>query len=128
MKKIVSVLSLLVALVSCKKEEVVPQEKTYSVKYQIVGTPQPTGPISGQISYISKTSPSATGSMSISGWTVTESNWALKPGDKVGFTATLSNLASYQAAIIVDGAIRVLDAQSSTFPLNYPITLSYTIE
>lgn len=128
MKKIVFALSLLVALVSCKKEEVVPQEKTYSVKYQIVGTPQPTGPISGQISYISKTSTSATGSMSISGWTVTESNWALKPGDKVGFTATLSNLASYQAAIIVDGAIRVLDAQSSTFPLNYPITLSYTIE
>lgn len=128
MKKIVFALSLLVALVSCKKDEVVPQEKTYSVKYQIVGTPQPTGPISGQISYISKTSPSATGSMSISGWTVTESNWALKPGDKVGFTATLSNLASYQAAIIVDGAIRVLDAQSSTFPLNYPITLSYTIE
>ena len=128
MKKIVSVLSLLVVLVSCKKEEVVPQEKTYSVKYQIVGTPQPTGSISGQISYISKNSPSATGSMSISGWTVTESNWALKPGDKVGFTATISNLASYQAAIIVDGAIRVLDAQSSTFPLNYPITLSYTIE
>lgn len=119
---------MLSILVSCKKEDTVPAEKTYTVKYEVVGTPQPNSSISGNISYISKTSPTATGSMSISGWTVTETNWALKPGDKVGFTATLSNLATYQAAIIVDGGIRVLDMQSSTFPLNYPITLSYTIE
>ena len=128
MKKLLTALSLIALLVSCKKEEVVPAGKTYTVKYEVVGTPQPNGSISGQISYISKTSQSATGSMSISGWTVTETNWALKPGDKVGFTATLSNLASYQAAIIVDGGIRVFDLGSSTFPLNYPINLSYTIE
>jgi hypothetical protein len=128
MRKLLIAISLITLIVSCKKEDKVPTEKTYTVKYEVVGTPQPNGSISGQISYISKNSQSATGSMSISGWTVTESNWALKPGDKVGFTATLSNLASYQAAIIVNGAIRVLDAQSSTFPLNYPITLSYTIE
>lgn len=128
MRKLLTALSLTLLIVSCKKEAEIPTEKTYTVKYEVVGTPQPNGFISGSISYISKSSTSATGSMSISGWTVTESNWALKPGDKVGFTATLSNLASYQAAIIVDGAIRVLDAQSSTFPLNYPITLSYTIE
>ena len=112
---------------SCKKEKA-PTEKTYTVKYEVVGTPQPNGSISGKISYISKTSQAATGSMSISGWTVTETNWTLKPGDKVGFTATISNLATYQAAITVDGGIRVLDIQSSTFPLNYPITMSYTIE
>ncbi len=128
MRKLLTALSLIALMVSCKKEDNVPTEKTYTVKYEVVGTPQPNSNVSGNISYISKNSPTATGSWSISGWSVTESNWALKPGDKVGFTATLSNLATYQAAIIVDGGIRVLDMQSSTFPLNYPITLSYTIE
>ncbi len=128
MKKIICSLLIISSLLSCKKEDTTPAEKTYTVKYEVVGTPQPNSNISGSVSYISKNSPTATGSWSISGWTVTESNWALKPGDKVGFTATLSNLASYQAAIIVDGAIRVFNVESSTLPLNYPITLSYTIE
>ena len=128
MKKVICSLLIISSLLSCKKEEAAPVEKTYTVKYQVVGTPQPNSNISGSVSYISKNSPTATGSWSISGWTVTESNWALKPGDKVGFTATLSNLGSYQAAIIVDGAIRVFNVESSTLPLNYPITLSYTIE
>jgi hypothetical protein len=128
MKKIICSLLIISSLLSCKKEDTTPVEKTYTVKYEVVGTPQPNSNISGSVSYISKNSPTATGSWSISGWTVTESNWALKPGDKVGFTATLSNLASYQAAIIVDGAIRVFNVESSTLPLNYPITLSYTIE
>ena len=128
MKKIICSLLFISILAACKKEESAPTEKTYSVKYEVVGTPQQNLNISGSISYISKNSPTASGSWSISGWTVTESNWALKPGDKVGFTATLSNLGSYQAAIIVDGAIRVFNVESSTLPLNYPITLSYTIE
>lgn len=128
MKKLISALLLISILTSCKKEETVPAGKTYTVKYEVVGTPQPNFNISGSISYISKNSPTATGSWSISGWSVTESNWALKPGDKVGFTATLSNLASYQAAIIVDGGIRVFDLQATTLPLNYPINLTYTIE
>jgi hypothetical protein len=128
MKKIICSLLIISSLLSCKKEDSAPAEKTYTIKYEVVGTPQPNTNISGNVSYISKNSPTATGSWSISGWTVTESNWALKPGDKVGFTATLSNLGSYQAAIIVDGAIRVFNVESSTLPLNYPITLSYTIE
>lgn len=128
MQKLISALLLISILTSCKKEETVPAGKTYTVKYEVVGTPQPNFNISGSISYISKNSPTATGSWSISGWSVTESNWALKPGDKVGFTATLSNLASYQAAIIVDGGIRVFDLQATTLPLNYPINLTYTIE
>ncbi|MFZ9588161.1 MAG: hypothetical protein ACO28V_00420 [Chitinophagaceae bacterium] len=128
MKKIISLLVIISSLLSCKKEDAAPTDKTYTVKYEVVGTPQPNLNISGSVSYISKNSPTATGSWSISGWSNTESNWALKPGDKVGFTATLSNLASYQAAIIVDGVIRVFNVESSTLPLNYPITLSYTIE
>jgi hypothetical protein len=128
MKKLLCSLLVLSILASCKKEESIPTEKTYIVKYEVVGSPQPNSNISGSVSYISKNSPTATGSWSISGWTVTESNWALKPGDKVGFTATLSNLASYQAAIIVNGGIREFDLQSTTLPLNYPINLTYTIE
>ena len=128
MKKLICALLFISVLSSCKKEEVVPTEKTYTVKYEVLGTPQPNSNISGSISFISKNSPTATASWSISGWSNTESNWALKPGDKVGFTATLSNLASYQAAIIVDGAIRKYDLVASTLPLNFPITLSYTIE
>jgi hypothetical protein len=128
MKKIICALLIISSLLSCKKEDTTPAEKTYTVKYEVVGTPQPNTNVSGNVSFISKNSPTATGSWSISGWSVTESNWALKPGDKVGFTATLSNLGSYQAAIIVDGAIRVFNVESSTLPLNYPITLSYTIE
>ena len=128
MKKIISSLLIISSLFSCKKEDAAPAEKIYTVKYEVVGKPQPNTNISGKVSFISKNSPTATGSWSISGWSNTESNWALKPGDKVGFTATLSNLASYQAAIIVDGAIKVFNVESSTLPLNYPITLSYTIE
>ncbi|MEN9952121.1 MAG: hypothetical protein RLZZ520_389 [Bacteroidota bacterium] len=128
MKKIICSLLVISSLLSCKKEDSAPVEKTYTVKYEVVGTPQPNSNISGSISFISKNSPTATGSWSISGWSNTESNWALKPGDKVGFTATLSNLASYQAAIIVDGGIRVFDLQATTLPLNYPINLTYTIE
>jgi hypothetical protein len=128
MKKIICSLLVISSLLSCKKEDAAPAEKTYTVKYEVVGTPQPNSNISGSISFISKNSPTATGSWSISGWSNTESNWALKPGDKVGFTATLSNLASYQAAIIVDGGIRVFDLQATTLPLNYPINLTYTIE
>ena len=128
MKKIICSLIVISSLFSCKKEDATPAEKTYTVKYEVVGTPQPNTNISGSISFISKNSPTATGSWSISGWSNTESNWALKPGDKVGFTATLSNLASYQAAIIVDGGIRVFDLQATTLPLNYPINLTYTIE
>ena len=128
MKKIICSLLFISILAACKKEETAPTEKTYSVKYEVVGTPQQNSNISGSISYISKNSPTATGSWSISGWTVTESKWALKPGDKVGFTATLSNLASYQAAIIVDGVIEEIGFGATTLPLNYPITLSYTIK
>lgn len=128
MKSLFGTILLIVLFASCKKEETAPTEKTYTVKYEVVGTPQPNSNISGTISYISKNSPTATGSWSISGWSVTETNWALKPGDKIGFTATLSNLASYQAAIIVDGGIRVFDLQATTLPLNYPINLTYTIE
>ncbi len=128
MKKIICSILVISILASCKKEEAVPTEKTYTVKYEVLGTPQPNGNISGNVSFISKNSPTATASWSISGWSNTESNWALKPGDKVGFTATLSNLASYQAAIIVDGAIRKYDLVATTLPLNFPITLSYTIE
>ena len=128
MKKFICTFLIVSILFSCKKEDAAPAEKTYTVKYEVVGTPQPNTNISGKVSFISKNSPTATGSWSISGWSNTESNWALKPGDKVGFTATLSNLASYQAAIIVDGAIRVFNVESTTLPLNYPITLSYTIE
>jgi hypothetical protein len=128
MKKIICSLLVISSLLSCKKEDAAPAEKTYTVKYEVVGAPQPNSNISGSISFISKNSPTATGSWSISGWSNTESNWALKPGDKVGFTATLSNLASYQAAIIVDGGIRVFDLQATTLPLNYPINLTYTIE
>jgi hypothetical protein len=128
MKNVISCLLFVSILVSCKKENSAPAEKTYTVKYEVVGTPQPNLNISGSVSYISKNSPTATGSWSISGWSVTESKWALKPGDKVGFTATLSNLASYQAAIIVDGVMRRFDGVATTLPLNYPITLSYTIE
>jgi hypothetical protein len=128
MKKFICSFLIISILFSCKKEDAAPAEKTYTVKYEVVGTPQPNTNISGKVSFISKNSPTATGSWSISGWSNTESNWALKPGDKIGFTATLSNLASYQAAIIVDGAIKVFNVESTTLPLNYPITLSYTIE
>ena len=128
MKKIICSLLFISVLASCKKEESVTPEKTYTVKYEVLGTSQSNANISGNVSFISKNSPTATASWSISGWSNTESNWALKPGDKIGFTATLSNLASYKAAIIVDGTIRVFNVESSTLPLNYPITLSYTIE
>ena len=128
MKKFICSLLVLSIFTSCKKEETIPTENTYTVKYEVVGSPQPNSNISGSVSYISKNSPTATGSWSISGWSVTESNWALKPGDKVGFTATLSNLASYQAAIIVDGVMCEFDLAATTLPLNYPITLSYTIK
>lgn len=127
MKKILFSLLLIAAITSCKKEET-PVEKTYSVQYKIELTPSPNTTLSGTASYISKTSATSSAVLASPGWTFTETNWALKKGDKVGFTATVANVGSYKASIVVDGGVRALDNLSQSLPYNGTIQLSYTIE
>jgi hypothetical protein len=127
MKKILASLLLIAAIASCKKEET-PVEKTYSVQYKIELTPSPSTTLSGTASYISKTSATSSAVLASPGWTFTETNWALKKGDKVGFTATVANVGSYKASIVVDGGVRALDNLSQSLPYNGTIQLSYTIE
>jgi hypothetical protein len=129
MKKILASLLLIAAITSCKKEETIPTEKTYTVEYKLTATPKPNTSVSGNITYISKTSASATATFSSSPWTVTENTWKLKAGDKIGFTATLSNMASYQATLLIDGAVRVINQESSTFmPSPTNIVVDYTVQ
>ena len=127
MKKIFASLFLIAAIASCKKEET-PVEKTYSVQYKIELTPSQNTTLSGTASYISKTSATSSAVLASPGWTFTETNWALKKGDKVGFTATVANVGSYKASIVVDGGVRALDNLSQSLPYNGTIQLSYTIE
>jgi len=129
MKKILASLLFIATIVSCKKEETSPAEKTYTVEYRITATPKANTSVSGNITYVSKTSASATATFSSSPWTVTESTWKLKAGDKIGFTATLSNMASYQARLLVDGGLRINKGESSTFMASpTTIVVDYTVE
>jgi hypothetical protein len=129
MKKILASVLLIAAIASCKKEETPPAEKTYTVEYKLTATPKANTSVSGNITYVSKTSASATATFSSSPWTVTESTWKLKAGDKIGFTATLSNMASYQATLLVDGGVRVIRGESSTFMASpTTIVVDYTVE
>ena len=129
MKKILASLLIIAAIASCKKEETPPAEKTYTVEYKLTATPKPNTSLSGNITYVSKTSASATATFSSSPWTVTETTWKLKAGDKIGFTATVSNMASYQATLLVDGGVRVIKQESSSF-MSSPTTIvvDYTVE
>jgi hypothetical protein len=127
MKKILASLLFIAAIASCKKEET-PVNKLYNIEYKIFGTPLSNTSVSGTVTYISKTSASTAGSVTNSGWNVVENNWNLKVGDKVGFTASVANFATYQASIIVDGAIRVLQNGAQTLPITTNLNLSYTIE
>ena len=112
-----------------KKKKLLLWKKTYTVEYKLTATPKANSTVSGNITYVSKTSASATATFSSSPWTVTESTWKLKAGDKIGFTATLSNMASYQATLLVDGGVRINKGESSTFMASpTTVVVDYTVE
>jgi len=127
MKKILASLIFIAAIASCKKDNT-PVAKTYTVEYKLTGTPLANTTLSGNISYVSKTSASASGSLSNNQWIVTEGSWTLKAGDKVGFNAAIANLATYQATISVDGGVKVLQGGGQSFPVTTNIVVSYTVE
>lgn len=129
MKKILVSLLIIAAIASCKKGETPPAEKTYTVEYNIKATPKPNTSFSGNVTYVSKTSASATATFSSSPWTVTETAWKLKAGDKIGCTVTLTDVASYEVAIIIDGGVRVFKQASSTFmPSPTTVSVDYTFQ
>ena len=127
MKKVFVSILFIAAMVSCKKEEI-PVTKPYNIEYKIWGTPLSNTSVSGTVTYISKSSATTEGSVNDFGWNVTENNWNLGVGDKVGFSASVANFASFQASIIVDGTIVVFRNVFQTVPTNSSIKLSYTIE
>lgn len=128
MKRLFTSLVLIAALASCKKEET-PVDKTYTVEYNIKATSKANTSFSGNVTYVSKTSASATASFSTSPWTVTETAWNLKAGDKVGCTVTLTDVASYQVAIIVNGGVKVIKQETSTFmPSPTTVSVEYIVE
>ena len=127
MKKILTSLLFIATIVSCKKEET-PVEKTYTIEYKLTCTPLANTTLSGPITYISKTSATASGTLSNNQWTATEQSWTLKAGDKIGFRASIANAASYQATLIIDGGVRVFQSGGQTFPVTTNIVLDYTIE
>ena len=127
MKKVLVSLFFIAALASCKKEKS-PLTKPYNIEYKIWGTPLSNKTVSGTVTYVSKTSATTAGSVNDFGWNVAESNWNLKVGDKVGFTASVANFATYQASIIVDGAVVIFRNGAQTVPITTNLTLSYTLE
>ena len=127
MKKVFVSILFIAAMVSCKKEEI-PVTKPYNIEYKIWGTPLSNTSVSGTVTYISKSSATTEGSVNDFGWNVAENNWNLGVGDKVGFTASVANFASFQASIIVDGTIVVFRNVFQTVPTTSSINLSYTIE
>lgn len=127
MKKILASLFFIAAIVSCKKEETV-KSKPYNIEYKIFGSPLANASVTGSVSYISKTSANTVGSLTSTLWNVAESNWNLNVGDKVGFTASVANFATYQASIVVDGVVRVFQNGAQTVPITTNLILSYTIE
>lgn len=129
MKRLFASLLFIAALASCKKEETPVVDKTYTVEYSIKATPKANTSFSGNVTYVSKASASATATFSTSPWTATETAWNLKAGDKVGCTVTLTNVSSFQVAIIVDGGVKVFQQETSTFmPSPTTVSLDYTIQ
>jgi hypothetical protein len=128
MKKIFASLLFITAFVSCKKEETPPANKTYTVEYKIELTASPNTTLSGTATYVSKASATATATLASPGWTVTETAWALKAGDKIGFTANVTNVGSYKAYIIVDGGVKTFESLTQTLPYNGTIKLDYLVE
>ena len=127
MKKVLVSLFFIAALASCKKEET-PLTKPYNIEYKIWGTPFSNSIASGTVTYVSKTSATTVGNVNNLGWNVAENNWNLSVGDKVGFTASVANFASFQASIIVDGAVVIFRNVVQTVPATSNLKLSYTIE
>jgi hypothetical protein len=127
MKKVLVSLLFIVILSSCKKEKTI-VTKPYNIEYKIWGTPLSNKTVSGTVTYVSKTSATTAGTVTDFGWNVAESNWNLKVGDKVGFTASVTNFATYQASIIVDGTIAIFRNGAQTVPINTNLTLYYTLE
>ena len=130
MKKILASLIFIATIASCKKEETpVPVvEKTYSVEYKIELTPSTNTTFSGTATYVSKTSATASATLSSPVWTVTETAWALKAGDQIGFTANVTNVGSYKAYIIVDGGVKTYENLTQSFPYNGTIKLDYLVQ
>ena len=129
MKKILASLIFIAAIASCKKEETPPAEKTYTVEYNIKATPKANTSFSGNVTYVSKTSTSSTATFSTSPWTVTETAWKLKAGDKIGCTVTLTDVASYEVLIIVDGGVKAFKQLSLTLmPSPTTVSVDYTIQ
>lgn len=128
MKKFLAVSMFIALLGSCsKKETPAPAVKTYSVEYKLELTSAANATVAGTVSYISKSSPSATSTLASPSWVVTESNWALKSGDSVGFKANITNAGSYKAFLLVDGGVMKYQSTASTFPINGTVTMYYTI-
>jgi hypothetical protein len=127
MKTVLFSLFFIAALASCKKEKA-PLTKPYNIEYKIWGTPFTNLNASGTVTYVSKTSATAVGSVNNFGWNVEENNWNLSVGDKVGFTASVANFANFQASIIVDGIEIVFQNVVQTVPMTTNVNLSYTIE
>ena len=127
MKKVLVSLFFIAALAACKKEKT-PLTKPYYIEYKIWGTPLSNTSVSGTVTYIAKSSATTVGSVNDFGWNVAENNWNLGVGDKVGFTASVANFASFQASIIVDGTIVVFRNVFETVPTTSNIKLSYTLE
>jgi hypothetical protein len=127
MKKVLVPLFFIAALVSCKKEKT-PVSKPYNIEYKIWGTPFLNTSVSGIVTYVSKTSVTSVDSVDNFGWNVAENNWNLSVGDKVGFNASVTNFANFQASIIVDGAVVIFRNVVQTVPTTSNLKLSYIIE
>jgi len=128
MKKILASLLFIATIASCKKEESPAANKTYTVQYKIELTASPNTTLSGTATYVSKTSATTSAILSSPGWTVTETAWALKSGDQIGFTANVTNVGSYKAYIIVDGGVKTYENLTQSFPYNGTIKLDYLVQ
>ena len=133
MKKILVWLLFIAAIASCKKEDTTPPpdpvEKTYTVEYRLTASARANTTLSGDITYVSKVSPTSIVTFSGGQWTVTESAWKLKAGDIVGFEVPLLNMGSYEARLFVNG-IRVGYEALTNYvgPSPYRVFLQHKIE
>lgn len=127
MKNLIAAILVISLFVSCNKDNS-PTQKEYEIEYKIELAPIANTTLSGKVEYISKTSRSADASLSSPGWSVKESNWKLESGDRVGFsTSKITNLGSYKAYLIIDGAVQTFESATSTLPISGKIELYYTI-
>lgn len=133
MKKFIPVLLLLASFVSCSKDStspVTPVVTATGIRYELECKPINGSAITSAISYYNNTGTLTTGQKLDANnlWSYSNTNWAPKTGEVLGFSALINGNASCKAMIYVNDKLvdYSLIAQSTSPVSSFTIDVKWT--